>query len=134
MKLDSPDIQRVLSRFIARLIIDECIDSDYISDMVLLNPESEAAIDTVYETFTLLFDDCSRKHADLIWVKSVSLQSAKEFFDTIVKEFMGTGNKEKAVEELKKSQWEFFNHEFVRRLCVAAFKEVSKVMHSIRIG
>jgi hypothetical protein len=124
----------VLSRFIARLIIDECIDSNYISDMTLLNPESEVAIDTVYETFTLLFDDSSRQHADIMWTKSVSLQNAKDFYDIIVKEFMETGNKERTVEELKKSQWEFFNHEFVRRLCIAAFKDASKVKCNMRIG
>lgn len=102
--------------------------------MTLLNAESKIAIDTVYEAFTLLTDDCSRQHADIIWVKSLSLEEGKEFYDKIVRRFMETGNKEEAISELKKSQWEFFSHEFVRRLCIAAFMEISKVIQNINIG
>lgn len=124
---DCPDIENTLSRFIARLVIDECIDPNYISDMTLLNPESSLAISIVSEAFTFLADDCSQQHASRIWDKSISLVKAKEFFDAIVNKFMETGNREEAVDGLRKSQWEFFNHEFVRRLCLAAFKDAAKV-------
>lgn len=131
---DCPDIQRTISHFIARLIIDECLDSDYVSSITLLNPDSELSINTVYDAFSLLKDDCSKNHADVIWNKNFSLEEAKEFFDRIVEKFFKSGNNEEALNKLKTSKWRFFNHEFVRRLCIAAFKMHSSVTYVLLIG
>lgn len=127
---DCPDLCRIMSRFIARLVIDECIDANYVCSMALLNSESEIGIKIINDSFALLIDDCSKEHGMVIWNKEIDLNEAKTFFNEIIDKFFETGNIEEIVNELKKSKWAFFNHEFVRLLCISTFDRITEVLFS----
>ena len=127
MQPDCPDIQRVLSRFIARLIIDDCIAPAFVSNSFLLNIESEVAIGTILDSYSILKDGSGEEHGKRIWDATFSSAEEKSSYVKIVKKFFEYGNVAEAVESISKMKWKFFLHEFVRILCVEAISKFAMV-------
>ncbi len=110
----------------ARAIIEDCLAPAYVSAGFLLNPESELAAAILLDTFTQLKDDSSEIFGKLIWDSSFKPAEVKAQYDVLVKMILEAGSYTEAISELQEHKWKFFLHEFVRKLCVAAFKKFEK--------
>lgn len=114
--IDVPEAGDIISKFLARAIVDDCLPSNYIYEAELMHDET-IEISILITAFNLLKPKEAFTSLQSVWGPQAStIEDFKQIFKTIIAELFDSKDLKNTEECLRELSCKYYMHEFVKKI------------------
>lgn len=117
--IDVPDASEIISKFLARAVVDDCLPANYIQESEIMNDEN-IEIQILISAYNLLKLKESYTSLESVWGPQAStIDDYKAVFKTIIQELFDSKDLKNAEDCVKELGCKHYMHEFVKKIIEA---------------